>query len=331
MRLLVLGGAGYIGSHFVKEAISRKHDVIVVDNLQTGHIEAINENARFYQGDIRDKVFLNHVFDTEKIDACIHFAANSLVAVSMKEPLSYFDNNVYGTICLLESMNAHGVKQIVFSSSAAVYGSHEKMPITESYATIPTNPYGETKLMMEKMMMWADQAYGIKYVSLRYFNVSGASSDASIGEDHHPETHLIPIVLEVPLQKRDEITIFGNDYNTPDGTCIRDYIHIEDLIDAHLKALHYLETNHLSNVFNLGTAKGFSNLEIVQVARKVTNHSIPIHIGARRAGDPDMLVASFQKAKDILHWQPTKSIEDNIASAWAFHQLHPHGFEGGSK
>lgn len=326
MNLLVLGGAGYIGSHFVKSAVAQNHRVFVVDNLLTGHRMAVSEQAVFYKGDIRDASFLDFVFSENKIDAVVHFAASSLVGESMKQPLKYFDNNVYGTMSVLQMMQKHKVKNIVFSSSAAVYGAHDQMPITETFDTLPTNPYGESKLMMEKMMAWADMAYGIKYVSLRYFNVAGASDDASIGEDHRPETHLIPIILQVPLKKREHITIFGDDYHTFDGTCIRDYIHIEDLVDAHLKALAYLEAGHPSDVFNLGTASGYSNLQIVEAARKVTGHPIPMDIGERRPGDPDKLVAAYQKAYQILKWQPTKGIEDIIASAWQYHQKHPQGY-----
>jgi len=234
---------------------------------------------------------------------------------------------VYGTIILLETMEKHNVKKIVFSSSAATYGTHEKMPITEEYATNPTSPYGESKLIMEKMMKWADVAYGMKYVSLRYFNVAGASTDSTIGEDHNPETHLIPIVLQVPLEKREFITIFGNDYKTFDGTCIRDYIHVEDLVDAHIKALEYLDNGNDSNIFNLGSETGFSNLQIVETARKVTGHPLPMKFGDRRLGDPDKLVAAYQKAKKLLGWSPTKKIEDVIGSAWGFHQAHPNGYE----
>jgi UDP-glucose 4-epimerase len=327
MNLLVLGGAGYIGSHFVKLSLELGHNVIIVDNLLTGHKKSIPEKAKFCEGDIRDRVFLNKVFSENKIDACIHFAASSLVGESMTNPIKYFDNNVYGTIILLETMEKHNVKKIVFSSSAATYGTHEKMPITEEYATNPTSPYGESKLIMEKMMKWADVAYGMKYVSLRYFNVAGASTDSTIGEDHNPETHLIPIVLQVPLEKREFITIFGNDYKTFDGTCIRDYIHVEDLVDAHIKALEYLDNGNDSNIFNLGSETGFSNLQIVETARKVTGHPLPMKFGDRRLGDPDKLVAAYQKAKKLLGWSPTKKIEDVIGSAWGFHQAHPNGYE----
>ncbi len=326
MKLLVLGGAGYIGSHFVARAINDGHSVIVIDNLLTGHIESVSKKAKFYQCDIRDKKFMDDVFSKETIDAVIHFAASSLVGESMKNPMKYFDNNVYGTIVLLETMAKYNIRKIVFSSSAATYGEHDVMPITEEYPTVPTNPYGQTKLMMEQMMKWADYAHDIHYVSLRYFNVAGASSDASIGEDHNPETHLIPIVLQVPLGKREKITIFGNDYNTFDGTCIRDYIHVEDLADAHIKALEYLNEGKPSNIFNLGTETGYSNLEIVETARIVTKHPIPMVFGNRRLGDPDKLVATYKKAKEILGWAPKNGIKDIIQSAWLFHQKHPNGY-----
>jgi UDP-glucose 4-epimerase len=327
MNLLVLGGAGYIGSHFVKLSLELGHNVTIVDNLLTGHIKSVPEKAKFCEGDIRDRSFLDKVFADNKIDACIHFAASSLVGESMTNPIKYFDNNVYGTIILLESMEKHNVKKIVFSSSAATYGAHEVMPITEEYETNPTSPYGESKLIMEKMMKWADVAYGMKYVSLRYFNVAGASTDATIGEDHNPETHLIPIVLQVPLEKREFITIFGDDYKTFDGTCIRDYIHVEDLAEAHIKALEYLNKGNESNIFNLGTETGYSNLQIVETARKVTGHPLPMKLGERRPGDPDKLVATYKKAEKLLGWKPSKKIEDVIGSAWGFHQAHPNGFE----
>jgi len=327
MNLLVLGGAGYIGSHFVKLAVELGHDVIVADNLLTGHKNAVSKSAKFYQGDIRDKDFLDRVFTENKIKACIHFAASSLVGESMQNPMKYFDNNVYGTIVLLQAMEKYNVKKIVFSSSAATYGAHEVMPITEEYETKPTNPYGETKLMMEKMMKWADIATGLKYVSLRYFNVAGASSDSSIGEDHNPETHLIPIVLQVPLDKREFITIFGDDYKTFDGTCIRDYIHVEDLVAAHIKALEYLIKGNESNVFNLGSETGYSNLQIVETSRKITKHPVPMKLGGRRPGDPDKLVATYKKAEKTLGWKPTKKIDKIIESAYNFHKNHPNGFE----
>jgi UDP-glucose 4-epimerase len=327
MSVLVLGGAGYIGSHAVYQLIDRGFAVAVVDNLQNGHRSAVHKKAVFYEGDIRDKTFLQGVFAKESIDAVIHFAANSLVGESMAEPLKYFNNNVYGTQVLLEVMQEYGVKHIVFSSTAATYGEPEVVPITEDMPTMPTNTYGETKLTMEKIMKWCDAAYGIKYVSLRYFNVAGARSTGEIGEDHEIETHLIPIVLQAALGKREFITIFGEDYNTEDGTCIRDYIHVEDLIEAHILAMQYLKEQNQSNIFNLGSSQGFSVKEIVEAARLVTHHAIPAKIGQRRAGDPSKLIASSDKAQKLLGWQPTRTdITRIITDAWQWHQGHPQGF-----
>ncbi|MCM3588235.1 UDP-glucose 4-epimerase GalE [Mesobacillus maritimus] len=327
MSILVLGGAGYIGSHAVYQLIDQDHDVVVVDNLLTGHEKALHPKAKFYQGDIRDKAFLQDVFQKENIEGVIHFAASSLVGESMTNPIKYYDNNVYGTQVLLEVMNEYGVKNIVFSSTAATYGEQEVMPITEDMPTIPTNAYGETKLTMEKMMKWCDHAYGIKFVSLRYFNVAGARSTGEIGEDHHPETHLIPVVLQVALGQRESISVFGNDYDTPDGTCIRDYIHVEDLIDAHLLALTYLQNGGESNVFNLGSNQGFSVKEIIETAREVTGHSIPAIVADRRAGDPSSLIASSAKAKEVLGWEPKRNdIQQIIRDAWNWHQANPNGY-----
>lgn len=328
MRILILGGAGYIGSHAVYQLIDRNHEVIVVDNLQTGHIEAIHSDAIFYEGDIRDKDFLRNVFKQEKIDAVIHFAANSLVGESMEIPLTYFDNNVYGTQVLLQVMNEYQVKRIVFSSTAATYGETGSVPITEEMETNPTSAYGDTKLIMEKMMKWCEQAYGMQYVSLRYFNVAGARESAEIGEDHRPETHLLPIILQVALGQRSHITIFGEDYDTPDGTCIRDYVHVDDLIDAHILALEHLNKNGGSDIFNLGSNQGFSVKEMIDTARKVTRKEIPAKQGKRRAGDPGILIASSDKAKRILGWQPKRtSITTIIEDAWNWHSRNPSGYE----
>lgn len=328
MSILVLGGAGYIGSHAVYQLIDHGKDVIVVDNLETGYKEAIHPEATFHEGDIRNIDFLRSVFEKENIEAVIHFAANSLVGESMEKPLKYFDNNVYGTQVLLQVMTEFDVKSIVFSSSAATYGDTDVMPITEKVTPNPTNTYGETKLTMEKMMKWTEIAHGIKYVSLRYFNVAGARESAEIGENHHPETHLIPIILQVALGQRDHITIFGDDYDTPDGTCIRDYVHVEDLIGAHLLALEYLLNGGSSDVFNLGSSQGFSVQEIIDTTRKVTEKDIPAQIGERRSGDPATLIASSEKAKDILGWKPTRtSIEKIIEDAWHWHSTHPNGYE----
>lgn len=327
MSILVLGGAGYIGSHAVYQLIDKNIDVVVVDNLLTGHQQAIHPKAKFYQGNIKDKVFLQQVFEKEQIDSVIHFAASSLVWESMSNPIKYFDNNVYGTQVLLEVMRDYGVKQIVFSSTAATYGEQKVMPITEDAITNPTNAYGETKLIMEKLMKWCDVAYGIKFVSLRYFNVAGARAAGEIGEDHNPETHLIPVILQVALGQREFISIFGNDYETYDGTCIRDYVHVEDLIAAHILALQYLQKGGESIVLNLGSSKGYSVKEIVEAAREITGHPIPTRIVERRAGDPSTLIASSEKAKRVLEWNPKRtSIHHIIQDAWNWHRTHPDGY-----
>lgn len=328
MAILVLGGAGYIGSHTVYELIDNKEDVVIVDNLETGHIEAVHPKARFYQGDIRDRVFMDSVFEKENIEAVIHFAANSLVGESMTNPLKYFDNNVNGTKILLESMIAHDVKKIVFSSTAATYGEPENIPILESDKTSPTNAYGETKLSMEKMMKWTDVAHGLKYVALRYFNACGAHESGNIGEAHVQETHLIPLILQVPLGKRDFISIYGDDYDTEDGTCIRDYIHVTDLAQAHILAVKYLLAGNESNTFNLGNGVGFSVKEVIETAKKATGLPIKAEVVERRAGDPARLIASSEKAKEILGWNPQHAdLEEIISSAWKWHSTHPNGFE----
>ena len=329
MSVLVLGGAGYIGSHTVDRLVDQGQDVVVVDSLVTGHRAAVNDKAKFYQGDLADQDFMRKVFtENPEIDAVIHFAAYSLVAESMKKPLKYFDNNTAGMIKLLEVMNEFDIKNIVFSSTAATYGIPEKMPIMESDPQDPINPYGESKLMMEKIRRWTDEAYGTKFVALRYFNVAGAKPDGSIGEDHGPETHLIPIVLQVAQGKRDKLQIFGDDYNTPDGTNVRDYVHPFDLADAHILAVDYLRKGNESNAFNLGSSTGFSNLEIVEAARKVTGKEIPAEIAPRRGGDPDSLIASSDKAREILGWKPQfDNIERIIETAWAWHSSHPNGYD----
>lgn len=327
MKILVLGGAGYIGSHAVYQLIEQDYEVIVVDNLTTGHQEAIHPEATFYSGDIRDLDFMRSVFEKESIDAVIHFAANSLVGESMEKPLNYYDNNVYGTQVVLQAMQEFDVKNIVFSSTAATYGEPKSVPITEDMPTNPTSTYGETKLAMEKMMYWTEQAHDIRYVSLRYFNVAGARADAKIGEDHNPETHLIPIVLQVALGKREFISIFGDDYATEDGTCIRDYVHVEDLINAHIRAVEYLRDGGKSDVFNLGSSQGFSVKEIIETARKVTGHPIPEKVAPRRAGDPSTLIASSDKAQEILKWEPTQTeINRIITDAWNWHKSRPNGY-----
>lgn len=327
MAVLVCGGAGYIGSHCVVALLDKSEEVIVVDNLQTGYKSAVHKDAKLYLGDIKDRGFLDKVFAENHIDAVIHFAANSLVAVSVTDPLTYYNNNVHGSQVLLETMVKHKVNKIVFSSTASVYGEPENIPIVETDKTIPTNPYGETKLAVEKMMKWADKAYGLKHIALRYFNVAGAYQNGGIGEAHNPETHLIPLILQVPLNKRQDITVFGTDYDTPDGTCIRDYIHVMDLVDAHLLALQKLRDKADSNVYNLGNGEGFSVMEMIEAARRVTNHPIPTVYTERRAGDPSRLIASSEKAKKELGWKPNfTKVDDIIESAWKWHKNNPEGF-----
>lgn len=328
MSILVTGGAGYIGSHVVRYLQEQDEEVVVVDNLRTGHRESIDVKY-FYKVDIRNSNEIVEIIRNHGIDSVIHFAASSLVGESMDNPYEYYHNNVYGTLCLLEAMNETGVKKIVFSSTAATYGNPEKTPILEDYKTEPTNPYGETKLTMEKMMKWFEGAYGINYVSLRYFNAAGAAKDGRIGEDHVPETHLIPLVLQVPLGKRDEIKIFGDDYDTDDGTCIRDYIHVLDLAQAHYKALLWLRKNSSSEIFNLGNGNGYSVREVIQTAREVTGHPIPASVAPRRPGDPAILVASSDKAQEVLGWMPQyDSLENIIHDAWNWHKNNPEGYRG---
>ena len=328
MAILVCGGAGYIGSHAVHALIEKGEQVVIVDNLQTGHRGALNPKAKFYEGDIRDASVLDKIFTENKVEAVIHFAANSLVGESMEKPLLYFNNNVYGMQVLLEAMVRHGVDKIVFSSTAAVYGEPKCVPIHEDDETCPTNTYGETKLTMEKMMKWVSRANGVRYVSLRYFNAAGALPDGSIGEDHATETHLIPLILQVPTGRRDHITVFGDDYPTPDGTCLRDYIHVVDLADAHVLALEYLRKGGASDIFNLGNGQGFSVKEMIAAAEKATGRSIKVEIGAQRAGDPAQLIASSEKARSVLGWKPQfTDVEQVIGTAWRWHEHHPHGYE----
>lgn len=328
MKILVLGGAGYIGSHTVYELIKNGEEVVIIDNLETGHIEAVHPEAKFYKGDIRERAFVDSVLDTEKdIDAVIHFAANSLVGESMVDPLKYYDNNLCGTKVLLESLVAHGIDKIVFSSTAATYGEPEKVPIVETDRTEPTNTYGETKLSMEKMFKWTGVAHGLRYVSLRYFNACGAHPSGSIGEAHKPETHLIPLILQVPNGQREAIYVFGDDYPTKDGTCIRDYIHVLDLAQAHILAVKYLMEGNPSDIFNLGNGVGHTVKEVIEAAKKVTGLPINVVMADRRAGDPAVLIASSDKAKKVLGWKPEHAdIEEIIGSAWNWHKKHPNGY-----
>jgi len=327
MAILVCGGAGYIGSHMVAELLEKGEEVVILDNFQKGHKDAIL-GGKVYEGDIRDRAVLDKVFSENNIDAVIDFAADSLVGESMTEPLKYFDNNVGGTINLLKAMRDYGVKYIVFSSTAATYGEPENLPILEDDKTFPTNPYGESKLAVEKILKWCDGAYGIKYTALRYFNAAGAHVSGKIGEDHSPETHLIPLILQVALGQREKIMVFGDDYKTEDGTCIRDYIHVTDLANAHLLAVDRLRKGGESLICNLGNGKGFSVNEVIETTRKVTGCEIKAEVAPRRAGDPAILVASSDKAKGELGWKPKyDSLETIIETAWNWHKNHPKGYE----
>ena len=326
--ILVAGGAGYIGSHMTVLLVKRGYDVIVADNLRTGHWQSVKGARKLYVGDLRDGSFLHQVFTENKIDGVINFAACSLVGESVTNPLKYYGNNVEGAVSLLTAMQTHGVDKIVFSSTAATYGEPEKQPIEEGDRTEPTNPYGATKLAIENMLKWCDGAYGIRYVALRYFNAAGSDTEAGIGEDHEPESHLIPLVMKTALGQRDHIGIFGEDYPTPDGTCVRDYIHVKDLAEAHLLALEYLERGGSSDVFNLGNGTGYSVREIIDTARRVTGKEIKAVAEPRRGGDPSVLIASNKKAAQVLGWKPVLGLEQIISDAWVWHSGHPNGYEG---
>ncbi len=278
--------------------------------------------------ELRDGAFLHQVFTENKIDGVINFAAFSLVGESVTNPLKYYGNNVEGAVSLLSAMQARGVDKIVFYSTAAAYGEPEKQPIEEGDRTEPTNPYGATKLAIENMLKWCDCAYNIRYVALRYFNAAGSDTEAGIGEDHNPESHLIPLVMKTALGQRDHIGIFGEDYPTPDGTCVRDYIHVKDLAEAHLLALEYLERGGSSDVFNLGNGAGYSVREIIETARRITGKEIKAVVESRRGGDPSVLIASNKKAAEVLGWKPVLGLDQIISDAWAWHSGHPNGYEG---
>ena len=327
MSILVTGGAGYIGSHCVAALVSRGIDTVVVDNLSKGHREAL-KGGRLYVGDVGDRVFLEDVFRREHIEAVIHFAAFSLVGESMSVPEQYFRNNCMAGLTLVDTMVKYGVPYLIFSSTAATYGEPEKQPIEEGDRTEPTNPYGATKLAIENMLKWCDCAYNIRYVALRYFNAAGSDTEAGIGEDHNPESHLIPLVMKTALGQRDHIGIFGEDYPTPDGTCVRDYIHVKDLAEAHLLALEYLERGGSSDVFNLGNGAGYSVREIIETARRITGKEIKAVAEPRRGGDPSVLIASNKKAAQVLGWKPVLGLDQIISDAWAWHSGHPNGYEG---
>jgi UDP-glucose 4-epimerase len=321
VKILVTGGAGYIGSVCVEDLLNRGHNVTVFDNLTEGHKNAIDRRANFVQGDLADKSALADLMRTAQAEAVMHFAANALVGESMQNPYKYFHNNVSCGLNLLHAMVEHGVKRFVFSSTCATYGIPETVPIDELVPQKPVNPYGESKLIFEKILRWFDEIHGLTFASLRYFNAAGATE--AFGEDHRIETHLIPCVLQVPLGKREHAQIFGTDYPTPDGSCIRDYIHVADLAQAHALALEVKK----SDFFNLGIGGGVSVLEVIDACKKVTGKDIPVVKQPRRPGDPPRLIASAGKAQEVLGWRPQFGrIEDIVSSAWNWHVRHPAGY-----
>jgi len=321
MKIFVTGGAGYIGSICVEEMLNQGHEIVVFDNLTEGHRLAVDPRAKLIEGELREPASIAGALRAEKPDAVMHFAANALVGESMTNPSKYFLNNVYGGVNLLDGMVAAGVKKLVFSSTCATFGMHQAVPIHEGLPQRPINPYGESKLMFEKVLRWYDELHALRSVSLRYFNAAGASEQ--FGEDHRIETHLIPNVLKVALGQKPHVEIFGTDYPTPDGTCIRDYIHIIDLAQAHILALGREE----SAFYNLGTGGGNSVAEVVEVCRRVTGHEIPVVAKSRRPGDPPRLIAASQKIKKELGWEPRfQSLDKIIENAWAWHQRHPGGY-----
>ncbi|MDR2137228.1 MAG: UDP-glucose 4-epimerase GalE [Synergistaceae bacterium] len=327
MSVLVTGGAGYIGSVTVEALLAAGEDVIVLDDLSDGHREAVNASVPFYEGDVADAALLRKIADAHRPEQVVHFAGFISVPESVANPLGYFENNTAKMVRMLAFLRERGVKNVVFSSTAAVYGEPEYVPIDEEHPQKPTNPYGLSKLFVEHILDWLDAAHGTTHVALRYFNASGAT-DAK-GEAHHPENHLIPLVLQVPLGQRTHVNIYGTDYPTPDGTCVRDYIHVADLADAHVKALGYLKEGGASRKINLGNGKGFSVKEVIAVAEKVTGMKIPAREEPRRSGDPSTLVASAEKARTVLGWTPRfPELESIVRSAWNWHKANPHGYTG---
>lgn len=318
-KILVAGGAGYIGSHTVKELVKRRYEVTVLDNLSNGHMTSL-EGVKYVNGDIGDYAGVKGILESGEIDAVINFAALAYVGESVSNPRKYYDNNVVKGKALLDAVVDSGVKKIVFSSSCATYGIPKKVPISEDEKQHPVNPYGWTKLMFEQMMKDYDRAYGLKYISLRYFNAAGADADGTIGEEHDPETHVIPILLQNALGLRDRFSVFGTDYDTRDGSCIRDYIHVTDLADAHIRAIEYLFEKETSDCFNLGTGDGITVLELIDAVQRITGRKLKVSLEERRPGDPDVLVADNSKARFILGWSPVHSSIDNIIrTAWKWH------------
>ena len=325
--VLVCGGAGYIGSHTVRRLVDRGVPCVVFDNLSTGHRAAVPAEVPLVVADLGDRAAIARALTEHKIEGVIHFAAKCYVGESVSDPSKYYRENVHYTWNLLEEMRAAEVRQIVFSSTCATYGNPVEIPMDESHPQNPINPYGHTKLHMEHMMGDYQTAYGLQYCALRYFNAAGASERGELGEHHDPETHLIPLVLQVALGQREQILMFGEDYDTPDGTCVRDYIHVEDLADAHLRALCQLQAGAQRLHVNLGTGTGYSVREVIEVAREVTGHPIPAQVADRRPGDPPQLVSGGTRATDVLGWVPSKAgLRNILEDAWRFHQSHPQGY-----
>jgi UDP-glucose 4-epimerase len=323
--LLVTGGAGFVGSHVAHELMARKFKVVIIDNLQQGHRRAVPEGAVFVEGDLADRAGLDSLFKQHRFDAILHFAANSLVGESMKLPFKYLGDNVTNALNLIQAAVDHDVKKFVLSSTANLFGDPERMPIDESAKIDPGSPYGESKFIVERLLHWADRIHGLRSACLRYFNAAGAHPDGSLGEDHDPETHLIPIVLDAAMGKRSHVEIFGSDYATPDGTCVRDYIHVCDLADAHVRVLDKLTRE--SCRYNLGNGKGYSVKEVIDTARKVTGAKIEVRMGARRAGDPPTLVASADRIRTELGWQPRfADLESIVRTAWEWRRRHHNGY-----
>jgi UDP-glucose 4-epimerase len=324
MKVLVTGGAGYIGSVVVHELIRFNNEVLVLDNLYQGHREAVPKEALFINGDLADRTLVDSLLVTHQPEAIMHFASNTLVGESVQKPFLYLGDNVTNGLNLLESAVTHGVRRFVLSSTANLFDDPAEMPITAEERIVPGSPYGESKFILERLLYWMDRLYDLRFAALRYFNAAGAASP-DLGEDHDPETHLIPLVLQVALGQRDKIAIYGDDYDTSDGTCIRDYIHVLDLAQAHILALQALEEG--SRVYNLGNGRGFSVKEVVATARQVTGHPIPAEVIARRPGDPPVLIASSDKIRQELGWEPRfPELNDIVDSAWQWHKKYPHGY-----
>ncbi len=323
MKVLVTGGAGYIGSIAVEQLIAAGEEVVVFDNLYQGHRAAVHPNALFVQGDLAERSAIDALLAAHRPDAIMHFASHTLVGESMQNPFRYIGENVVNGLNLLQSAVEHGVGRFILSSTANLFDDPERMPIDERERIVPGSPYGESKYILERMLYWLDRVKGLRYACLRYFNAAGAS--ATRGEDHHPELHLIPLVLQVALGQREKIMIFGDDYPTPDGTCVRDYIHVVDLAQAHILALRALDQG--SRTYNLGNGQGFSVKEVIEVAREITGHPIPAQMTARRPGDPAVLIASSEKIRRELGWQPAyPELRAIVESAWRWHSSHPHGY-----